>query len=300
MTAHRLPLLDVARGVAIVAMAAYHFTWDLAFHRLITVDLFEDPLWLAARTGILGSFLMLAGFSLVLAGEGGLDRRRYLRRLGTLVVAAAGVTAVSLWVFPDSPIFFGVLHHMAVASVLGLAVLRLPWPVTLGLGVAAWVAGDTVALPLFDHPWLQWVGLMTYAPDSNDYVPLLPWFGLFLAGMAAAQAWRDRAMLARPAGALRPLAWAGRHSLIIYLIHQPLLFGGVSLIAPPAGLGGNGDFLPSCIATCRSGGTAREVCERSCGCVLEGWTREGILDDLAKSRITPDDARVARVIQRCM
>jgi uncharacterized membrane protein len=180
----RLPAVDAARGVAILAMIAYHFSWDLDALGFARLDLFTDPLWLAARTGILGSFLVLAGVSLVLAAEGGLDLRRYLRRLGLLVAAAAAVSAGSYALFPHSPIFFGVLHHLAVASVLGLAFLRLPAGLTALLGAAVYALPEFAAVPLFDTPALRWIGLMTFEPDSNDYVPLFPWFGLVLLGIA--------------------------------------------------------------------------------------------------------------------
>lgn len=313
----RIPAVDVARGGAIIAMAVYHAVWDLAFLRLLRVDLFDDPLWLTARTLILGSFLFLAGVSLALAAVDGLDRRRYLRRLGLLAAAAGGVSAMSYTLFPASPIFFGVLHHLAVASVLGLAVLRLPPLLTAALGVAVFVAGDTLALPLFDHPWLNWVGLMTFEPDSNDYVPVFPWFGIVLVGIAAGRLFPRGGALAawRPvAAAGRALAWMGRRALAIYLIHQPVLFGAAWLLAQalggpvagparaPAGTAGDGGaFLGSCVSTCVRGGTAPAVCERSCRCVADGFRREGLWDQVLTDRIRPEDQpRANAVLRGCL
>ncbi|NYZ15121.1 DUF1624 domain-containing protein [Azospirillum sp. RWY-5-1] len=317
-TGRRIPAVDVARGGAIVAMAVYHAVWDLAFLRLLRIDLFDDPLWLTARTLILGSFLFLAGLSLSLAATDGLDRRRYLRRLGLLAAAAAGVSAMSYTLFPASPIFFGVLHHLTVASVLGLAVLRLPPLLTAALGVAVLVAGDTLALPLFDLPWLRWVGLMTFEPDSNDYVPIFPWFGIVLVGIAAGRLFPRAGTVAgwQPvAGGGRALAWMGRRALAIYLIHQPLLFGAAWLLAQalgspvsgpvgaPAGgtAGEGGAFLASCISTCARGGTAPAVCERSCRCIADGFHREGLWDQVLKDYIRPEDQpRANAVVRGCL
>ncbi len=298
----RVGIVDAARGMALLAMALYHGSWDLNYLGLADFDLFSDPLWLAARTGILGSFLILSGLSLVLATEGGIDRSRFLRRFALLVLAAGGVSAVSVAMFPDSPIFFGVLHHMAVASLLGLLLLRLPWPVLLLMGVGVIAVGRTVALPLFDEPWLRWVGLMTFEPESHDYVPLFPWFGGFLFGMALGRLWRP-GPAAVPGGTPgRWFAWAGRHSLAVYLLHQPVLFGLLSLLA--MGIGTDPadvrSFLTSCEATCTASGGEAAHCVTTCRCVSDDLNRAGLWSDFINDRLTADNTRkVDGLIQSC-
>ncbi|HYG86228.1 MAG TPA: heparan-alpha-glucosaminide N-acetyltransferase [Azospirillum sp.] len=299
----RLPIVDAARGVAILAMVAYHLSWDLDFLGFAQFDLFTSPFWLAARTAILGSFLLLVGVSLVLAVERGFDRRRYLRRLGLLAAAAAAVSAVSYVQFPDSPIFFGVLHHIAVASVLGLAFVRLPFAVTLALGVLACALPSMARAPLFDEPWLRWIGLMTFEPDSNDYVPLFPWFGIVLWGIALGRLWRGRGRLAawRPADKVgRALAWAGRFSLPIYLVHQPALFGALSLVALLAGSPNREtrDFLASCESGCTSSG--ERSCAAQCRCIADELKRAGLWQDVLANRyVGSTRAAVAAVVLGC-
>ncbi|NUB12270.1 DUF1624 domain-containing protein [Azospirillum brasilense] len=302
MTTRRVGVIDMARGVALLAMAVYHGSWDLTYLGLADFDLFGDPLWLAARTGILGSFLILSGLSLTLAAGDGIDRRRFLRRFALLVLAAGGVSAISMVMFPDSPIFFGVLHHMAVASLIGLALLRLPWPALLLLGVVVIALGETVALPLFDEPWLRWIGLMTFAPESNDYVPLIPWFGGFLFGMALGRLWHPGPARA-PGGAVgRGFAWAGRHSLAVYLLHQPALFGLLSLLAMGTGADPADirSFQTSCVATCSASGGEAAHCTATCRCVSDDLNRAGLWSDFVHDRLTADSARkVDGVIQSC-
>lgn len=305
-TSERLPLVDAARGVVIVAMVAYHFVWDLSFLGLATVDLFGDPLWLAARTAIVSGFLLLVGSGIALGAERGtVDPRRLGRRLLLVGGAAAGVSAMSYAMFPDSPIFFGVLHHIAVASILGLAFVRLPAAITLAAGAAVLVAGETLAFPVFDTPWLRWVGLMTHEPSSNDYVPLVPWFGVVLVGIGVTRIPRVSAALAASPPTPAALRWAGRHSLAVYLLHQPLLFGGLSLLAAlhPAADRRTDEaaFVAQCVGSCTAGGQEPARCSRSCHCVAEGWQREGLWVDALTRGLPPEQAlRADAVLRRCL
>ncbi|WP_207458326.1 heparan-alpha-glucosaminide N-acetyltransferase [Azospirillum sp. SYSU D00513] len=310
----RLPLIDAARGAAILAMIAYHACWNLNLFGLAEFDLFGNPLWLAARTLILGSFLALSGLSLVLAAELGLDRRRFLRRLALLTAAAAAVSAVSYLAFPQSPIFFGVLHHIAVASVLGLAFVRLPWALTLATALAVIVAGETLSHPIFEQAPLQWVGLMSFEPNSNDYVPLFPWFGVVLLGIAAgrfrqerirtAGAWEDGSGGWFPQGrAGRLLILAGRHSLAVYLLHQPVLLGLLWLLAQGVGVTPPEvrNFRESCTASCTMNGARPNVCAANCRCIADSLIEQGLWERTLADRLDPAQGeQVGIIAQRCM
>ena len=291
---HRRPAIDVARGLALVAMAAYHASWDATYFGLAGFDLLGDPLWLAARTAILSSFLLLAGIGLVLATRGGLDRGRFLRRLGRVAAGAAAVSAASHVLFPDSPIFFGVLHHIAVASVIGLAFIPLPAALTLTAAAAAVLAGTTLSFPPFDDPWLRWIGLTTVAPDSNDFVPLLPWIGGVLAGIGLARLWPEMGDGMTVTGrAGRALAWSGRHSLAFYLLHQPLLFGLAWAAAQivPVELPAVRDFQAACVASCERAGVASATCAANCRCVRSELARNGLWEGFVANRLSERERR---------
>ncbi|WP_042690351.1 DUF1624 domain-containing protein [Azospirillum sp. B506] len=284
----RRPAIDVARGLALVAMAAYHGSWDATYFGLAHFDLLNDPLWLAARTAILSSFLLLAGIGLVLATRDGFDRDRFLRRLGRVAAGAALVSAASYALFPSSPIFFGVLHHIAVASVIGLAFVRLPAVLTLAVAGAAVLAGTTQTVPLFDSPWLRWIGLTTVPPDSNDFVPLLPWIGGVLAGIGLGRLWPGLgAGVAVTGSAGRVLALAGRHSLAVYLLHQPLLFGIVwaTVQLMPGEPAAVRDFKAACVASCESAGVSSATCTANCGCVQSELVRTGMWEGIVANRL---------------
>lgn len=235
----RRPGLDILRGLAIVAMAAYHFAWDLDIVQLADVPLLTHPFWLAARAVILSSFLVLVGVGQVLAHRAGQSPRRAAWRLAKIAGAAALVSLGSYLAFPSAWIFFGVLHHIAVASLLCLVLVRLPRLVLLALAAVCLALPLVVVSPVFASDWLLWAGLAPWPPNSNDYVPLFPWLGVVLVGLAlpepvlAVARWLD-GWTAWPG---RLLAWSGRHALIVYLLHQPVLLALLTLVCLLFGVG---------------------------------------------------------------
>ncbi len=218
----RFLVIDAWRGFAILLMVVYHFCFDLGYFGLAEFNFYQNPFWLHSRTFILGQFLLLVGISLVLATQRGINVGRFLRRLGWLVASAAFVSVSTWWMFGDRLVVFGVLHFIAVASVVGLLFAH-HYRLSLMLGIILIVTGNLVQSSWFDQPGWNWIGMMSYKPATEDYVPLLPWFGVVLLGISAA------GMLTVPVpgnnGWLRLLALPGRHSLLIYMLHQPVLMG---------------------------------------------------------------------------
>lgn len=230
----RYAIVDMVRGVAILLMISYHFSWDLTYFRYAELDLFGDPVWQWYARFIAGMILFVMGFAQALARRRGLTSSAFWRRL-IMIGAAAGVVSMSTY-FVDTKtyIFFGILHHITVASVLMLAVVRLPEIGLLILGLACLAAPLFLTSPTLtaDH-WL-WLGLAVEFPPSVDFVPLFPWFGIPVLGLLAGRfTFRNDAPAVfsyQPGNpAARLLHLAGRHSLLIYLIHQPILFGGMYL-----------------------------------------------------------------------
>jgi uncharacterized membrane protein len=130
--------------------------------------------------------------------------------------------------FPATFITFGILHFIALASVLARPLASRP-RLALALGLVAMAAGLTLSHPFFDSRATSWLGFVTRKPPTQDYVPLFPWIGVVLTGIAAGHVLADRgfaplAPLARAPAALR---WLGRHSLAVYMVHQPILMGAL-------------------------------------------------------------------------
>ncbi len=233
----RIDLVDVMRGAVLAAMAVYHFFWDLEFFALADFGVTSHVLWRGFAHAIAAGFLALVGASLFLAHGRHLCWQAFLRRLAMLVMAAALITASSFYIDPDGMILFGILHCIALSSVLGLAFLRMPVALLLAAALAGVAAPTLFASPVFNAPVWLWLGLASEVRPSNDYVPLLPWFAAVLIGIAAgrlALRWRPRERWAQwRAGRLplRALAFFGRHSLVVYLLHQPVLMGLVAAAA---------------------------------------------------------------------
>jgi uncharacterized membrane protein len=221
----RFEIVDIVRGVAIVLMFAYHLCFDLNYFGYIKVDFYTNPFWLNARSFIVTLFLLVMGVSLFLAHAEGIRWPAVRRRTTQLVAAATVVTVGSYFIFPRSYIFFGVLHFIALATLLALPLVRFRWwALVTGVGLL-WL-GISFSHPLFNQPWLNWFGLMTHKPITEDYVPLLPWIGVVLLGIHLGS-WlpRSTSRIRNWRGTCRAcgvLSWAGRHSLLLYLVHQPV------------------------------------------------------------------------------
>lgn len=227
--AGRFARLDALRGLAIVWMACYHFAFDLNHFGWLAPrqNFYTDALWTVQRSCIVSLFLFCAGLSLAVALHAGQGWPRFWKRWAQVAGCALLVSLGSAWMFPNSWIGFGVLHGIAVMLLLARLLARLRrglWPLgALCIALPFWVQH-----PAFDSRWTNWVGLVTRKPVTEDFVPVLPWLGVLLFGLAAGQ-WLLRSRpgwLSGPLGTPAwPLALLGRWSLSFYMLHQPVLIG---------------------------------------------------------------------------
>lgn len=227
-TRPRLIGLDLLKTAALVAMVAYHFTYDLDLFGVIPRNTaITGVFWWHARLTA-GSFIFLAGVSLWLAHGTGLRWPAFRNRLAKIMTAAALVTLTTHFALPGLTVFYGILHSIAVSSLIALAVLRLPALVTLAIAAAVFALPYFYSDPMFQG-WLVWTGFSPIPPITADFQPLFPWLAPMLAGVAIARLfsrfdlWRLFDLPQTPL--LRALAWPGKHTLVIYLIHQPILIG---------------------------------------------------------------------------
>ncbi len=241
----RFEAVDALRGVAMVWMTTFHFSFDLNHFGFWPQDFYSDPFWTGQRTLILSLFLFCAGMGQAIALQQGQSWPRFWRRWALVLGGALLVTLGSWLMYPQSFIYFGVLHGIALMLIIVRLTARWgAWLWLLGgaaialkfIGVSAL---DTGALSPFSEVFnsrsLNWLGLVTHKPITEDYVPLLPWLGLMWWG-AAAGAWlagRSGArFLAWPLpAAFKWLATLGRWSLSYYLLHQPVMIGALMAVS---------------------------------------------------------------------
>ncbi len=228
----RLAAVDAWRGTAIMAMIAYHFAFDLRLFGFAQFDFERSAFWLGARALIVTNFLLLVGVSIALARLAGIGATRRVARITTIAACALAVSVASYAMFPARWIGFGVLHCIVVASLLAWPFAARP-RLALAVGAAVVVAGLAWSHPAFDTRALDWIGFTTRKPATEDYVPLAPWAGVVFVGIAAGHAIgrRGAAPTTVGGGLARTLATLGRHSLAVYMIHQPVLIGALALVA---------------------------------------------------------------------
>lgn len=220
----------MARTLALLGMVLFHFTYDLEMFGLLAPGTASSGFfWYHARA-VAGSFLALAGASLWLAHGRGMRWPGFWRRWLKLAIAAALVSLGTRFAMPDAWVFFGILHAITLFSLIGLTCLRLPAVVLMALGLGLILASPALAQMLqWNAAPLRFLGLSTVPSYTIDFEPVFPWLGPFLIGMGLARAAEPlRESLARITGPAW-LAWPGRHSLAIYLLHQPLLIGALLL-----------------------------------------------------------------------
>ena len=241
----RYALLDTIRGITLCSMAAYHGCWDLVFLFGQPWNWYTGPAGFVWQQSICWTFIFLSGFCLALG-------RHSLRRGAVVFGAGALVTAVTLVFSYDSRVIFGVLTFLGSAMLLtGLLtplLARLPAAAGLAGGVLLFVLTREVnsgwlgfgswhlaALPagLYRNLATTFLGFPMAGFYSTDYFSLLPWLFLFWAGYFTCRALRGRCGGRLPAWmgrGLAPFSWLGRHSLLVYLVHQPVLYGVFALL----------------------------------------------------------------------
>lgn len=251
MNPSRFEVVDALRGAAMLWMTAFHFSFDLNQFGYIAQNFYTDPVWTGQRTLIVSLFLACAGMGQALAVGAGQKWPRFWRRWGQVAGCALLVTAGSWLMYPQTFIYFGVLHGMAVMLLLARLTVgwgRWLWPAGAAVIAIYFIAPHAVATMAsagfvdgLNSPRMNWLGLITVKPVTQDYVPLLPWLGVMWWGVAAGNALRAALKAERLTGQVppifKPLVRLGRWSLSYYMLHQPVMIGALMLVGWWSGQG---------------------------------------------------------------
>lgn len=230
----RLTLVDALRGLAVAQMIVFHFIYDLSYFGWIELAMTRDQPWVGWRAAIVTQFLLLVGVGLVLRTSFKPAAADFWKRWAQIAAAAALVSIGSWLVFGPRVIYFGILHFVAAALLIAQPLLRLgAWNILLG--ALCVLIGLVYANEFFNTLPATIIGFMTFKPRTEDYVPLFPWIGVVLIGAGLATLWQRRAwhvpkvLVPLNERAPRWLLLLGTWALTVYLVHQPILLGAMTL-----------------------------------------------------------------------
>jgi uncharacterized membrane protein len=229
--------IDLLRTIAIAMMITFHVLYLAHYFGITTMTIVRYGFWWWFPRVTAGTFIFLAGVSLTIAHSMVNKPSGFVLRGLKIFAWGMGITAVTLLIPGTDYVRFGILHFFGIAFIVGTLLLRFRL-INLILGVAVMILGFHLEGIRFDFPWLLWLGLIPRDFVSvMDYVPMLPWFGIFLLGMFGGK-------MLYPQGNRRfsipefnnPVALAltlpGKHPLVIYLAQWPAIIGVLLLLYP--------------------------------------------------------------------
>lgn len=235
----RLWEVDALRGVAIVMMVIYHLLWDLHALGGYPINVYTG-FWHTFQITTASLFTGLVGVSLALRyqmmeTQGAIRYRPFFLR-GAVVFSWGIVVGIVTFLFnPAMYVRWGILHLIGFAIVISWPFLRFRW-LNLVLAVGLLAAGRVIMLTRIDISWLDWLGLDASPRQAFDYFPVVPWLalpliGIFVGNLVYADGKR-RFSLPDIGGwaPLRLLRLMGQNSLLIYLLHQPILLTTLTLL----------------------------------------------------------------------
>jgi len=227
--------IDFLRGIAIIMMVLYHLLYNLHYFAHYNVNVYSG-FWLYFARATATTFIFLVGVSLTIsfskAKKISLDEKKlflkYLIR-GLKIFSWGLIITLVTWVFlREGCVVFGILHLIGISIILAYPFLRFhSWNLLIGLLLI--FSGLYLKGLTFNFSWLVWLGVKPAHFYTVDYFPLLPWFGIVLIGLFFGNLlYPDHSRKFQLSNlssfsVIKIFCFLGKHSLLIYLIHQPLI-----------------------------------------------------------------------------
>jgi uncharacterized membrane protein len=213
MKSKRFFEIDFLRGTAVLMMIIFHFLWNLNYLGIMSISIYAG-FWGFFQKITAGTFIFLSGTCLAISHEKHKEnyKKHFFKRALKISAYALGITLFSAILFPKQLIYFGILHLIAVSVFLGIFFVQKKKRTILTiLTITVLYALNMKIIPAF---------------HTLDFFPLIPWFGVFLLGTLLGDLfYKNKKPADSPKNLLTEIvSLAGRKSLLIYFIHQPILF----------------------------------------------------------------------------
>jgi len=229
LVSSRIWEIDFLRGLSIILMLLYHGGFDIT--ELAGKHTVFGIRWNLGSPGFQVAVAVFSGLFILLCGISSTLTQSNVRRGLKLLAVAALVTAASYVFNREEAIYFGILHCLGACILIYGWALEKAKPGLLaaaGLGVfgLSLVLTAAVGRTPIRFDWLAPFGIISGTFSSYDYFPLLPWFGVFLGGSALGKwLYAERRSLIKKRSPVGFFNLAGRHTLLIYVVHQPIFLG---------------------------------------------------------------------------
>ncbi len=270
MKINRLYWLDLLRFTLLISMILYHFYWDLSYFNFINISSFNNKLWQYLAHITAAGFLLVSGFSLTLSyfiGNKANFKKRFITRLAKLLIASLAISIITYFIFPQNYIYFGIIHHITIDSIILLILFKR----SIALNIILVLFFLLFNKHFITIPALSWIGLSDFIKPSLDFVPIFPWTAYMIIGSILARLYL-KINIALYIKQNNFIILCSKNSLIIYLIHQPILFSIVLLInlflTHNITTNQKQQFLNSCIKQCHLSKYNDKYCTKYCSCVI--------------------------------
>ena len=233
--------IDAIRGTAVIMMIIYHFVFDLNFFNIYSINVISG-IWRLFAYCTAFIFIFIAGISLSISLFRNFSERKrksvylkYIKRGIFIFFLGILITIVTWLLLREGYIIFGILHCIGISIIIAPLFFKYP---KLGLLMAILCIITGFLISTIHGPiYLVWAGIHPIDFYSVDYFPLLPWFGVMLFGLTMGHylyynGQRGFSIKNISSPTIKFPFWLGRHSLIVYLVHQPIMIVILSIIFP--------------------------------------------------------------------